>query len=697
MRMFVDSLCTSPKKPVSQPPYNSYDTGMPVLAPLMVVVAFAVLIQGMTADIPSKIDQLAAGAVGDLNSLGINPTGAAKSTSNYDTTAADKQCPKETETSKYRHDKPMDKPFVENKKTIQNLYGKPCKSDFVDAKCSSANVCNGGLEGAKCFGSSGWKKCEATHPSVRALQTTQSAQLGGTQVPGGSAAPTENQLAELGKNKTPTTPTTPSNTTGRGINQALTNPQSTPAATTPAAKPSVENQLSNLSGNPVAQPTVPQTNLPQSTRIASMGQQPAFNPTAAQTITPGIQQAPTPAITPGATVPSAQTTFPRAPFTNTGLPTQNNPYTPTPSPSPRSGSSRSGFNNFFSNIFSSGSSFSGITSFVTSFVSSASSQSQQQQPVVQQVVKPIVVLPQKNAGTSQVQTPITPTQNQINPRPIVLIYENPSARPREIGGVPIPDVPEIRISTMESPLSAEFIERIPQNTDRIPERIVSREYIEPPTIFATGVTSTIESMKDAFVEKISVPASTKENAKFSAVPMTPPSTSVVQRFHAISIPDLLDAITQGSFDLIRRVLARGQPENATIVTRRGDTPTSPVVGDRSESFGPEVDASAELANVPGSQARGDNAQTPVVSPRERMEQIIRRDPAEVFREASPAHRTANAPAEVPIVVERRVFGSAVPVPEPPRTQYERPAVFVAFDNAVASIKNVFRSAFSWFN
>lgn len=146
---------------------------------------------------------------------------------------------------------------------------------------------------------------------------------------------------------------------------------------------------------------------------------------------------------------------------------------------------------------------------------------------------------------------------------------------------------------------------------------------------------------------------------FAPLPQPERSRSVVEVFHAISIPNILETISQGSVDFILRILKRDSPKNTVVYTEWEKDPVVPVQRGAAPVL-PDGTYPAQTI-VGGSVAqntsgpRGD-ANAPVVSYEERL----RETPAAVFTDSSPAHRAAE---HVPMVNRAFVFDSLLPVPE----------------------------------
>jgi hypothetical protein len=211
--------------------------------------------------------------------------------------------------------------------------------------------------------------------------------------------------------------------------------------------------------------------------------------------------------------------------------------------------------------------------------------------------------------------------------------------------------------------------------------------------------SSTENIRRAFVEKVAPSSvSTKMADGFRAASTTPRASALVEVFHAISISDLLDAITQGSVDIIKRVLGRGEPETPLKVVQYDERPIVPAQKERpatlplSDETSPiEEDATAlrtsdarpnESTSVPGRAAtqRG-------------FTERLRDNPVSIFQESAIVYQVHG---HVPLIQSPRAFPDIVPIPQTSLLNVqERPRVFIALDSAFNRVKRWLGSAFPW--
>jgi hypothetical protein len=212
--------------------------------------------------------------------------------------------------------------------------------------------------------------------------------------------------------------------------------------------------------------------------------------------------------------------------------------------------------------------------------------------------------------------------------------------------------------------------------------------------------SSTENIRRAFVEKIAPSSvSTKMADGFRAASTTPRASALVEVFHAISISDLLDAITQGSVDIIKRVLGRGEPETPLKVVQYDERPIAPAREEQPaalplrEGASPiEEDATASRTSDAQPKESMENVPSRTATQRGFTERL-RDNPVSIFQESAIVYQVHG---HVPLIQSPRAFPDIVPIPQTSLLNVqERPRVFIALDSAFNNVKRWFESAFPW--
>lgn len=633
---------------------------MPILAPLLVVALLTATAYGIGAhDGATQETQLAASVTG-VTSAGtpISAGGAPSSKSEaVSDQVANKQCDKQQ--PPYKRYDPEHKygtvTVVKNGKrdTFFNLHGKPCSGPQIKGGiCTRENFCDGSQAQCEQDIMKRTGKCEIKGEAKKI-------QLASTETKGllSGSAQTRGQTPEQ-------TPEIRGRAPGDTVTANAYKPD-TPTQTTPT-----QTNRANVSGSnatqkldEIARPIAPSQTTPLSTQAAQRGQVQVPGP--AQTgqvaqISPTSPTAPGGAafkpsgasgLPPGSTPP--QNTFPTAPYTN--------PYAAKPS-TDSSGSrntGRTGASNLMRN-FNASTIFSGITNFVSNVFTGTRSGQSAGQTIVQHIEQPSVAQPvmvqtpqQRPIGINQ---PVVPELPRAKTNSAILVPENTrlvfrvSRTATETASIetpqlapPPPGTTEIQTHTLET-LSAEARE----------------QGLPSPFVFGEiASTTSVEDATQLLVKRISDLAPAPQQTTFAPASTTRRASSLVDLFHAISIPELLDAISQGSLDLIKRVAAKGTPGDAQIISGRVQGRIDLPQQTMQTSFGVRASNAAPSAQdasspVPSAVKR---AGTESTGYQERVEQ----NPTVVFSDTSVIHRTEST--YIPLVRPTFVFGDVVPVPE----------------------------------
>lgn len=713
------------------------------LAFLIATLTFVAYIQGPYASTTENAFTAAAvSAGGDTSGPAVSPD------------IANKQCEKPGKSDQYvfRKDKPPNAPFTENGKMYINLYKKPCTGPLVKAFCAEVDgegKCDGKIAGSQCYDEGKWTACN-TPKNVRV------ADAGGKI--GGNVLSDADKLNPASKPGTETALPKENKTPGSTVtNDAYTTPKtdvpktgSTNADTSASAvstpRPSVTDRISEVGNVAPAAPTPSQSANTVNTPLPSG---PALNPGTTQTLTPasGAAQAPasgTPAPLASAsnrpasaqnTFPTSQSTTPTTPTSGANPTTPTNPTSPTtpttqpqptsptnptaqqpntpsqpshanpsndsPSTRPSTATSRGqSVQNFFG----------GIASFFSGIVSGGSSQTTVVQNRVQYVPRPVVrpttivvqqsqptnsPMPQPTQAEAPVRDPETTTRLQVRVPETPRVY---IATTLDDGETIQIEVSRPTTTLGRAPLELpRLIDTSPREfTSSAAERTEHTTPTETPTLFIQGMGSSTESIRRAFVEKVAPSsASIKMADGFRAASTTPRASALVQVFHAISISDLLDAITQGSLDVIKRVLGRGEPETPLKVVQYDERPIAPTRGERPAALPPGDETSPTEEG--GIAARAPSTVSNESVPRNAAVQRgfterLRENPVSIFQGTAIVYQVHG---HVPLMQAPRAFPDIVPVPQVSLwSAEERPRVFVALDSAFNGVKRWFGSIFS---
>lgn len=538
----------------SKTPFHRYHRSMPALAPAFLLIALTL---AAFSQLPVDRGNLAA-AVGDIPSSPSSATSGSGGSGSVSPDIANKQCPKPPAPQYvYKSDKPWNKTFTENGKTYFNLYGKPCEGPLIKTFCTRENFCDGSLKEAKCLIEGKWSAC--TKP-----KDVQVASLNN------GTASDASRLPEIGSGTTapkPTTNPTPS-PAGQNVNDAFANRPTTPTTpTTPTGA------------------TAPAATTPASTRLSEIGSGSASAP---QTTGSGSAQPSGSAFTSNPSLTQQRPLTPTSGAGTAGTPTRNpQPTTPPrtfgtplkPASFPYSAPSRAESTRTSTNSFSLLDTF---VNTISNFLSGSGSSNNSRTVVVQNVIN---VVPTQQNTTSQ-QPIIVPQQvaqqslqgNQNNSRgqnevvtPITIPYQRLTARALDIGSASTINMTQISLRSQESAGSVldVVLARDDSATDaRAPMQQASSSVRAEPNVardMQTGSTS-IQIPATSTADSISIATTANKKDEFVGASSTRREISIVQFFHIISLPGLLDAISTRSTAILDRFLRRGAPESNVIST-----------------------------------------------------------------------------------------------------------------------------------
>ncbi|TSC61352.1 MAG: hypothetical protein Athens041674_806, partial [Parcubacteria group bacterium Athens0416_74] len=354
--------------------------------------------------------------------------------------------------------------------------------------------------------------------------------------------------------------------------------------------------------------------------------------------------------------------------------------------------------------------FGGIASFFSGIVSGGGGGGQttivqnRVQYVPRPVVRPTTIIvqqgqptnvPQQTQATASARDPETTTRLQVRVPETPRVY---IATTLDDGEAIQTEVSRPTITLDRTPLELpRLIDASPTEvTSSASSRTLRDTPAETPTLLIQGMGSSTENIRRAFVEKIAPSSvSTKMADGFRAASSTPRASALVQVFHAISISDLLDAITQGSVDIIKRVLGRGEPETPLKVVQYDQRPIARAREERPAALplsDGALSAESETATSRAPEARPTESGPGSVATQHGYTERLRDNPVSIFQESAIVYQVHG---RVPLIQSPRAFPDIVPVPQSSllRVQ-ERPRVFVTLDNAFNSVKRWLGSIFS---
>ncbi len=592
----------------------------------------------------------------------------------------------------YRSDKPQDAPFDEGGKKYYNLFGRNCVGPLVDAFCSKENFCDAKTFGnSRCFYDGKWQACKT--PGVQLAGSTSGTVCPGCQTPGSDT------LSGVA-NEPPPQASAPV-TGSQQIGSAYTQPTSPTAPVSPGQTSGSVPNVPLQSGNSTGQAPMPTIRQPATYAEVSTAQ-PVTGPALNQGTFVGIrptspapsQTFPTGGIAAPAPAPTMQQTFQSGGF---GGPRPTGPVSQQPSSptAPRPSLIRSTVNRAF-----------GAESFFNSFVSSMTS-------VVTRVVQP-----------APVQNTVVQIVQQV-PRPVTVVLQTPlpQAQPQLVF---VPSLPQSYV--LAASTSARFIS-FPLGADERPAigslvrtdvlRMLAAEVgtaasIETPAELAGAnlggverprelpqqaqpnfgqlrdATSTAPNLaKQTFVLRPTL--SVETTANFRAASTSARSISIVDSFFAVPIPELLEAIGQGSLDAIRSFLARIQPDRYVVETREPAERIVPMPAVANPPFSDGVAQNTETPLAPARPAApaaqpgarvADSATKPVQSP-QIFADVGREKAAWVSENTVPRGRAAT-------IDSAEVYPSVVPVPEPKKMGSTSPSFLeLVVTNGAKELRNLF--------
>lgn len=690
---------------------------MPALAPVILVAVLSFAAFATDSFEPAASTQLA--AIGGAIDVPTSPSTASLGTSPgaVDPQIADKQCVPETAGRKYfkTTDRTKWNTIVQDPTTkteFFNLYGKPCKgpimkgagSPVIDAFCSKANYCDGSMPGTKCTIEG--KVTDCKQYAVRGMDTA-TAMNNGTMNDGSILGKVSSEPKAPIDTKTPVT----GNDVTKAAYEAPKVPTSQPAPTSPVRTESPIKQIDAIGAtNPASQQSIPASPLGQTTK------EPIINPaTTRNVVTNPVQSGPiqtgqvptgkfptgaTTGINPTRTGPIAQNTFSRSPLGGSPL-GGSNPITPSPTRS--SGSS---FGRLLTN-FSIASIFSGMTNALNSVVNSAT---QPKQTVVQNTTV-VNVTPQPAVQQTPRNTQLpTPQLSNFNPgqfaenlgtTPLTIeeITRGTSVTARDIGkavNINIPDIADTSASSSET-----YVGETPFYTIT-PAPIsasssVSAEYISAPAFFTASATSSldsVESIRGAFTQRIDGLEPIKiTNGEFHAEKPVQRTTSVVELFTEINIPDIFTALVEAPADFFRKLLGRGTPEARIVTTDRGSAPVPTFDNEPAPAFDGSSETSpastatggsGAVATTQGQMSAGSQNDDRV---RAAITERLEKEPEAAFREVSPVHR---GDSYVPPAKPGNIYPDVLPVPTKKDAPSQAPGVLeLVVKNGAKELKNLF--------
>lgn len=632
--------------------------GMPVLAPvlLVAVLAFGAYSIGATTPLVDIVDIHGQAAQAGATAAAPSGNAGTSNSESFDDQVANKQCPKPTVKNGaqevYRKDKMLDSPFQEGGRNYYNLYGTPCEGPMVRAFCSNENYCD-----AKVFGNSEckiegkWQKCKT--PAGAQYASIEN----GTACPGCTSAP-DDRLANLGNEPPPPPQSTSPANGSQQINQAYqpSSPQPTSPSSPGAARPTPVQQLENVT------PAQQQTMTNPVDRYTNPGGQ-RFEPGPIQNTGSAIQPT-SPAPTgstfqPGQTRPNfpsgQQNTF-QNPQRNSFFQNRSNPFNRPTTPFGNTGAGADTRRTGFSNLFANGFSASGLLNSFTNLIGNIIAPPKQQTVVQNTIVQIVQPATQQNSErvippTSSVRVP----QETSAPLETVSVPEIrlPQgsraiiAVPRTVGG-------EIDIAKLQQ-LADEY------GTSSAPTILIddvaaptAAPIIPTPDLIGPASTSSsLSEVRQSFAETVAIARGMQDApAMFRPVPSDARSAEEVEFFHAVSIPKLLDAISDGSARFVRWVFGQDAPRSAGT----GAQTLEEFVGEARPALPSEGGSVAPGSSGPTGPAQG--AQQPTVD-RAAPTRADRLAPGldASFRDVSPAHS-----GPIPRALPENIYPDVLPVP-----------------------------------
>lgn len=548
---------------------------MQALAPLFLFIAFIWI---TSAEIPANKNVLMA-AVGDVSGLPSGPSSAGTGgLKPIEPDIASKQCIKPPTTQYvYRSDKPWNKAFSENGKTYFNLYGKPCEGPLVRGSCSREHYCDATLPGSSCFIGDKWVSCRKPEQNVQVASLNTGTASDGSPSTAIAKADTQAPPQATGL-KSPA-----SATAGANIDNAFTNPtNANPAPVIQSSQTSATQGLNDLT-NTVA----PTGNQPVSSGPTSITQQlerPAFasNPalTQQQTVSPitaGPSAAVQPSVNPAASLPTTRfgSITPVSSFRDTSVTNPVAVQRPSFMQNIRSqfssGSNSGGGN--IAKLFAVDTLLNGLASFLRVDNSANTSR-----PTIVQNVINVIVPAQTNVVAATTQPNIARPQQTAPP---VSITNRDLPVLRVAQTYRVSDSTSINIGTAVDVI---VLQKNSQSLDTALERFLSSYNSETPLEHIAPATDTVQIEPAIRIKTLSAESSstsqriykmldqhvvafaTTTRGDFTPASSTPRSVSVIQASHIISLPELLDVISQRSTVLLDRFLAKDAPESSIVAT-----------------------------------------------------------------------------------------------------------------------------------
>lgn len=439
-----------------------------------------------------------------------------------------------------------------------------------------------------------------------------------------------------------------------------------------------------------------------------MSRDPVFTPgpiqNAGSTINPtaptSVANAGFPAGQPRPNLPAGtQNTFQsptRNPFGSNNTSPFNRPNSPFGN---SSGTNRpTGFSNLFANGFSATGLLNGITNLIGNLVAPQREQTVVQNTIVQIVQPSGQQGSAQNNGTVRVQqqtvVPTFQTPNEVITITEVQLPEGAPAVlaiPRTVGGaVDIAALEKYVEEYGTSSIPALLNENVSTAQAPPPSAIPVRE-LPTPTVFApTGTSSTLGDIRQSFAETTRIAGGALGPvSEFREVPRGAREVSTREFFREISIPALLEAITDGSARFVRWVFGQESPDTSN--SGSGGPTLEEFVGDVRPSFPTGNTPVGTPTGVTGSQV-SDVTNAPQRTAEVRIEDRLREDPAATFRDASPAHRGGPVARELP----RNIYPDMLPVPVRGERASSTPSFLqLVVENGAREIKNLFTTLWNF--
>lgn len=659
---------------------------MPALAPAFLLLALAL---GAFSQLPVDRSNLTA-AVGDLPSGTGNASSVQGGTGSISPDIANKQCPKPPAPQYvYKSDKPKYQAFTENNKTYFNLYGKPCEGPLVKTICTKENFCDGSVKEARCLIEGKWTEC-AKPKGVQVASLNN-----------GTASDVSSRLPDVGSGTTAPKPATnPAPApAGQGVNDSFASRPTTPTAptnptgaTAPSAATPASARLSEIGSGSASAPQTTGSGSAQSsgsafTSNSSLAQQQPLTPVGGTSGSAGK---------PGTATRNPQPTTPSRTF-GAPLKPASFPYSaPT-----RTESARSSTNSFFL--------LDTFVSTISNFLSGSGSSNNSRPVVVQNVIN--VVPTQRNTTAQQPiivpqQTTQQSNQGGLNSQraqseivmPVTIPYQRLTARALDIGSASTINMTQISLRSQESAGSVldVVLARDDSATDaRAPMQQASSSVRAEPNVarnMQTGSTS-IQIPATSTADSISIATTANKKDEFVGASSTRREISIVQFFHIISLPGLLDAISTRSTAILDRFLRRGAPESNVVSTYIEEgipymPPKETIPFPSNASSSSDATSDESRGNVASRAASGEGRTLAEAAVAAEFTQTLRKGSAWVLYVASDDPLDRQFVAEVPT---SEAFKTIVPIPQVQRetgVRIDFNSITKTVDNAVKKVRKI---------